>query len=669
MHMKRSSKWGLITLLTVGLVSPLYWQGSQPAPIRKQVSPAPATPAPHVTGAQNDHRTALVQAIRAQKGRGNEAIVSRDIARTAALCVRDCRTMLTMISNELSHAATQAERQRILENHMKQHTQFVSLTYTHDGGKPIQLGTPLNPSLHPQAQAYAKRDEFYVSDLYHKPSRQDPKEQIGMTLAVPVLDTTKVHGALLADVEMGHLMSVIKNQDDEMGTRTQILGANGKNEALPYKTSDTFGGTTTKQVNDKSAQSKVDGTAWSVHSLSLQDRGRKHVQTVQDEVLVRFNRDLSPAEIRTMSTDIGGELVKSTSRHGYVFRSARRSPADMIAYFKQKGALIAEPHTRARKNDDGEGTGSEGSGSEYYDTVRKSDRVVEQPNDTFYSSNQWNLPLIKADKAWQMTTGDPGVVIAVVDTGVDLNHPDLKGKLVAGRNIIAGDDNPQDDNGHGTHCAGIIAARTNNLEGIAGVDWNSKIMPVKAMAADGTGSVADIADGVVWAADHGANVINLSLGDYSDSEYLHEAIKYAYDKGVVVTAAMGNDGSGEASYPAAYPEVIGVSANDENNETATFSNFGAHCSVSAPGVAIPSTYPNSRYVALSGTSMASPHVAGVAGLIKSINKGLKPDDIRKILEKTADDLGPEGKDEYFGSGEINVSKAVQEAKATLNTAK
>ncbi|PWK12846.1 S8 family serine peptidase [Tumebacillus permanentifrigoris] len=654
--MKRSSKWGLITLLTVGLVSPLYWQGSQPAPIRKQVSPAPTPQAtPHVTQTHDAHRAAVVQALRAKKGRGNEAVVARDIASTAALCVRDCRTMLTMISNELSHATTAEERRRILENHMKQHTQFVSLTYTHDGGAPVQLGTPLNPSLHPQAQAYAKRDEFYVSDLYHKPQQKDPQEQIGMTLAVPVLDTTKVHGALTADIEMGHLMSVIKNQDDEMGTRTQILGANGQNEALPYKTSDTFGGTTTKQVSTKSAQSKVDGTAWSVHSLSLQDQGRKHIQTVQDEVLVRFDRDLSPAEIQTMTTDIGGELVKNTARHGYVFRSARKSPADMIAYFKQKGAVIAERHSRARKNDDGESASS--------------DRVVEQPNDTFYSSNQWNLPLIKADKAWQMTTGDPGVIIAVVDTGVDLDHPDLKGKLVAGRNIIAGNDQPQDDNGHGTHCAGIIAARTNNLEGIAGVDWNSKIMPVKAMAADGTGSVADIADGVVWAADHGANVINLSLGDYEDSDYLHEAIKYAYDKGVVVTAAMGNDGSGEPSYPAAYPEVIGVAANDENNETATFSNFGGHCSVSAPGVAIPSTYPNRRYVALSGTSMASPHVAGVAGLVKSINKDLKPDDVRRILEKTADDLGPEGKDEYFGNGEINVSRAVTEAKASLTTSK
>ncbi|MBL0388782.1 peptidase S8 [Tumebacillus sp. ITR2] len=655
--MKRSSKWGLITLLTVGLVAPLYWQGSQPAPIRKSVLPAPTSP--HVTQLpmHGPTRQTLIQSLQAKKSLGNEGVVARDIARTAALCVRDCRTMLTEISNELSHAKSDGDRQRILESHLSHHSQFVALTYKQDGNTPVQLGKPLNPSLYPQAQSFALRDEFYVSDLYHKPSQQDPKEQIGMTLAVPVLGDSKVTGSLTADVEMGHLMGVMKSQDDEMGTRTQILGANGKNEALASKPSESIGGIKTTKPSSKTAQSKVDGTAWSVHVTSLQDRGRKHALTVPDEILVRFNRTLTQAELQQMSTDINGSLVKTTLRNGYIFRSTKKSPADMIAYFKSKGAVIAEPHMHAHKNDEGSSSATKTSGT--------SDRVVEQPNDTFYSSNQWNLPLIKADKAWQLSTGDPDVVIAVVDTGVDLNHPDLQGKLVAGRNIIAGTDQPQDDNGHGTHCAGIIAARTNNLEGIAGVNWNSKIMPVKAMNADGSGSVADIADGIAWAADHGADVINLSLGDYEDSDYLHEAIKYAYEKGIVVTAAMGNDGTGEASYPAAYPEVIGVAANDETNETATFSNYGAHCSVSAPGVSIPSTYPDKRYVALSGTSMASPHVAGVAGLLKSINKNLKPSDIRDILQKTADDLGPEGKDDYYGYGEVNVSRAMQAAKETV----
>jgi subtilisin family serine protease len=269
--------------------------------------------------------------------------------------------------------------------------------------------------------------------------------------------------------------------------------------------------------------------------------------------------------------------------------------------------------------------------------------------------------LIAADKAWQNNTGDPSIITAVVDTGVDLKHPDLQGQLVEGYNVIDPKDLPQDDNGHGTHVAGIIGARTNNFEGIAGVDWRSKIMPVKAMAGDGTGTVVDIADGIVWAADNGANVINLSLGEYNDSDYLHDAIKYAYDKGVVLIAAMGNDGVSDPSYPAAYPEVIGVAANDETTETAEFSNYGEHTSVSAPGVAIPSTYPNRRYVALSGTSMASPHVAGVAALIRSVNPKLSPKEVRKILEQTADDLGDTGKDEYYGYGQINVQKALQAA--------
>ncbi|KEO82000.1 S8 family peptidase [Tumebacillus flagellatus] len=663
--MKRSSKWGLITLLTVGLVAPLYWQGSQPAPLRKSAEPGPAMPKTmHV---QEPNHQAMIQALQAKKNKGNETVVAKDIARTAALCVRDCRTMLTEIANELTHAATDADRQRILRDHLKQHSQFVSIRYHQDGHDPVQLGSPLNPSLYATAHNYAKQDEFYVSDLYHKPGQSDPNEQIGMTLAVPVLGyppggNSRVTGSLTADVEMGHLMSVMKSQDEEMGTRTNIHGANGANEQLYKEPSGAIGGIHTKQATTRSAKAKVDGTAWSVQVTSLQDRGRKHALTVPDEVLVRFQRALTQAEINRYTTDINGSLVKTTLRNGYIFRSSTSTPADMIAYFKKQGAVIAEPHTHARKNDSDL---SDGSTDTPTTTTGTSQRVVEQPNDTFYSSNQWNLPLIKADKAWQTSTGDPNVIIAVVDTGVDLNHPDLQGKLVPGRNILAGTDTPQDDNGHGTHCAGIIAARTNNLEGIAGVNWNSKIMPVKAMNADGSGSVADIADGIYWAADHGADVINLSLGDYEDSDYLHEAIKYAHDKGVVVTAAMGNDGIGQPSYPAAYPEVIGVAANDESNETATFSNYGSHCSVTAPGVSIPSTYPNKRYVALSGTSMASPHVAGVAGLLKSINKNLKPEDIRDILQKTADDLGPAGRDDYYGWGEINVSKAVAAARDTV----
>jgi thermitase len=502
--------------------------------------------------------------------------------------------------------------------------------------------------LQAQAHQFALKDNFYVSDLYKKPQMGDPQAQIGMTLGVPVLDDSHVSGTLTADVEMGHLMSVIQNQDTDMGTSTKLVGMDGHNEMLGKGAAEAKGGIQAQQLNTKSAKARVDGTAWSVHVTSLQDRGVRHTHTVPDEVLVRFKRDLTQAEIDQAIIDTKGLLVRKNSRHAYIFRSYKVPQASLVQYFKKHGAVISEPHTRVVKND-----------------ATDTGPAVDAPNDVFYGTNQWNLTQISADQAWQTTTGSSNVTIAVVDTGVDLAHPDFKGKLVSGMNMLDHSKPPQDDNGHGTHCAGVIAARTNNVEGIAGINWASKIMPVKAMGADGSGSVVDIADGVVWATDHGANVINLSLGEYEKSDYLHEAITYAHGKGVVICAAMGNDGVSKPSYPAAYPEVVAVAADDDTTETASFSNYGPHCSVTAPGVAIPSTYPNRRYVALSGTSMASPHVAGVAGLIKSINPNLSADDVRDIIQKTADDLGPSGKDDYFGYGQINVAKAVQAAQATL----
>jgi len=673
--MNRRSKWGVITALTVGLVTPLFWHDLPPYPAR---APEDA-PGASIAGTgtymdlnQKDNTAGKQQkadtknkkedtknkkadtkkqrtapaVMKTPKGKGNERIVAKDIARSAALCVRDCRTMLTEMSNELAHAKTEQERLQVLQHHMKEHTQFVSLTLRDSNNQPITVGRVLRPDLHTNAHQYAIQDNFYVSDLYMRPMAGDPKEKVGMTLGVPVLSENQVSGTLTADVEMGHLMQVIHQQNDEMDTATALIGVDGQNEVLRDgdDAPEAKGGVRTKQVNPRTAEAKVEGTGWKVRVTSLVNRGNENAHLPR-EVLAVYDRDLSPEEIAKITQDIDGTLVRHNNRHAYIFRGNTDDLGGMIRYFKSSGALIAEPHVRLKQND-----------------IQTSiHAVTEQPNDVFYGSHQWNLPLIAADKAWQATTGDPETITAVVDTGVDLNHPEFSGRLVEGRNMIADNNRPQDDNGHGTHVAGIIGARTNNLEGIAGVDWNSKIMPIKAMAGDGTGTVVDIADGIVWAVDHGADVINLSLGEYNDSDYLHAAIKYAYDKGVVLIAAMGNDGVPDPSYPAAYPEVIGVAANDETTETASFSNYGGHTSISAPGVAIPSTYPDRRYVALSGTSMAAPHVAGVAALIRSVNPKLTPDQVRKILEETADDLGDEGKDEIYGYGQVNVARALKKA--------
>jgi thermitase len=638
--MNRHAKWGVITALTFGLMAPLFWHDAQPFPPKPESGPNPYNRA-------DTARKAQTQSILAKKNRGNEEVVARDIARTAALCVRDCRIMLTEIANELSHLNTSAEKREMLRHHMKLHPQFISMTLTDEHDQTVTVGRALRQDLHQQAHKTVQHDDFYVSDLYTKKDAGDPKERIAMTVGVPVVGDSKVTGSLSADVEMGYLSRVIAEQDKEMGTDTRLLGLDGKNEMLKTTERGPNGGDRTRQVSNKKAESKVEGTAWKVRVTSLQDRGAKHAQVLQNEVIVRFTRDLTEEEIARFSRDISGQLVRKNSRCTYLFRFGV-DPSEAISYFKRNGAVLAEQHIKLHPN------------SAWSQTHRK----IEQPNDMFYGSNQWNLPLISADKAWEVTTGDPKVVIAVVDTGVDYRHPEFKGQLVNGVNILTGTDRAQDDNGHGTHVAGVIAARTNNLEGIAGIDWAGKIMPVKAMDAEGSGSVLDIADGIIWAVDHGANVINLSLGEYAGSEYLHEAIRYAYNKGAVLVAAMGNDGISDPSYPAAYPEVIAVAANDENNETADFSNYGNHTSVSAPGVSIPSTYPNNRYAALSGTSMATPHVAGVAALIRSINPKLTPEEVRKIIETTADDLGPAGFDEYYGHGQINVARALEAAAAS-----
>ncbi|MCM3125427.1 MULTISPECIES: S8 family peptidase [unclassified Mesobacillus] len=259
------------------------------------------------------------------------------------------------------------------------------------------------------------------------------------------------------------------------------------------------------------------------------------------------------------------------------------------------------------------------------------------------------------------TTGDEHIIIAVIDTGVDLDHPDLSRRLTNGYNVLENNDFPDDDNGHGTHVSGIIASETNNQEGIAGITWYNKIMPIKAMGAEGYGTTFDIAKGIIWAVDHGANVINMSLGNYQPSSLLKEAIDYAYNKNVVMISAAGNENTMQPSYPAAYPEVLSVSAVDNTGRRASFSNYGDYIDVSAPGVQITSTYFNQQYAALSGTSMASPHVAGLAGLLLSANPNLTNREVIDIIKNSAYDLGIPGNDSDFGNGLIDVKNALEAA--------
>jgi subtilisin family serine protease len=277
---------------------------------------------------------------------------------------------------------------------------------------------------------------------------------------------------------------------------------------------------------------------------------------------------------------------------------------------------------------------------------------------------QYALDTVNANEAWGLTMGKSDVTIAIVDSGVDLEHPDLKAKLIKPKSTV--DASAKDDMGHGTHVAGIAAALTNNNEGIAGLAANAKIMPVRVLGGPSGGSAATVAEGVIYAADNGADVINMSLGFYDKPDVLEKAVQYALKKNVVIVATMGNNNIERKRYPAAFDGVIAVGSTDESDKKSTFSNFGDWISVSAPGSNIMSTFPTypvqingtKTYASLSGTSMAAPLVAGLAGLIRSQHANMAPAQVKALLEKTSVDLGTKGFDKNFGHGRIDAFKAV-----------
>ncbi|MDB5100225.1 MAG: peptidase [Cyanobacteria bacterium RYN_339] len=280
-------------------------------------------------------------------------------------------------------------------------------------------------------------------------------------------------------------------------------------------------------------------------------------------------------------------------------------------------------------------------------------------------STQWGLDKVHAPQAWQVTRGSADVVVAVLDTGVDLEHPDLRANLVPGITYWPEQGAPMDYHGHGTHVAGIIAAKLGNTEGGAGVAPGCKIMPIKVMGPKGPeGKVEFVAAGLVWAADHGAKIANMSLGDEGTSTLLRDAVAYALSKDVVIVAASGNfdpekhSTTNTLDYPAGYPGVMAVGATDSDDQLADFSFWGSWLSVVAPGVEIYSTVPGNAYRGEDGTSMASPFVAGVAALVRSRFPRLSGVEVKRRIENTAKDLGNPGADDHFGHGRIDAAAAV-----------
>ena len=313
--------------------------------------------------------------------------------------------------------------------------------------------------------------------------------------------------------------------------------------------------------------------------------------------------------------------------------------------------------------------------------------VAVTPNDRFFedqyalSNTGQQIPVpgsptgkanadISATSAWEETKGDESIVIAVIDTGVDLNHPDLKNKILnPGRDFVNDDFDATDDHGHGTFVAAIAAAETNNDEGIAGVAWNCSILPVKALGDDGDGYYSDVIEAIIWASENGAHIINLSLGGGSPDTDLEEALRLAVQGGAVVVAAAGNDDGASVLYPAKYDQyVLAVAATDYNDIRPEWSNFGPEIDVAAPGESIISAVPtwyfgtgSLPYGIGGGTSYSCPHVAGLAALILGLKPWLSPQDIMKVIRYTADDINASeypGQDDYVGYGRINMATAL-----------
>lgn len=298
-------------------------------------------------------------------------------------------------------------------------------------------------------------------------------------------------------------------------------------------------------------------------------------------------------------------------------------------------------------------------GSRLVESLQPNQKVkaAKTPNDPLFS-NQKYLKQIRAEAAWDVATSND-MIIAVVDTGVDMTHPDLAGHLVQGVNLVSPGSDPVDDNGHGTNVAGIIAASGSNDKGTAGLLWNARIMPIKALEADGNGDEDKLGEGIRYAVSHGAKIVVLSLGLNKYSSYMEKVVQEAEAAGVLLVAASGNEGDA-VKYPAAYDTVLAVGGVTADNRPEPLSNTGPELDLVAPWVVF-TTVSGGGYDYRDGTSMAAPQVAGAAALAWSVRPNLTPGELRSLLRQTAQDLGTPGWDSQTGYGMLRVDRAVTEA--------
>ncbi|PGW57460.1 S8 family peptidase [Bacillus thuringiensis] len=360
--------------------------------------------------------------------------------------------------------------------------------------------------------------------------------------------------------------------------------------------------------------------------------------TKEDEkIIVKFNTEVSTKEKNNLYQQKNAKVISRNTQIGFdVIQVQDQSVQQALQeYRKLPGVDYVEPS--------------------------KGYQAVWTPNDYYYSSNQnASLQKMQIPKAWDITRGSTDIVVAVVDSGVQSTHPDLKGKIISGYDYVRNNTDPsKDELGHGTHIAGTIAAVTDNGIGIAGIAPNVKVLSVRVLDRNGYSYNDVIANGITYAADHGAKVINLSIAMEEPSQVLEDAVNYAWNKGTVLIAGAGNSSTSKPYYPAAYSKVISVAATNSNDVKWERSNYGMSVDIAAPGVDIMSTVPTNwdpenPYSTKSGTSMATANVSGVAALLAS--QGLSNIQIRETIEKSADKIPGTG--EYWKYGRVNAYKAL-----------
>ena len=371
-----------------------------------------------------------------------------------------------------------------------------------------------------------------------------------------------------------------------------------------------------------------------VNDSNLKDIGLNQIYPNIDgqRIIVKFRKNTSASAKAKALNKYNDKKAKKIASDSYIVEASEAVPAEsLLELYEQIDTIeYAEPDYKAV--------------------------MSSIPNDPYYSNQAATLQAMHVVDAWDITKGDPNVVVAVLDTGVDFGHPDLFGQLLSGYDYVNLDSDPSDDNGHGTMCSGIIAACIDNATGISGA-VDCSVLPVKVLDAEGSGYVSDIVQGITYAVAHGANIISMSFGTTNYSQSLQDALNEAHKAGVILVAASGNSNS-SVNYPGANANVIAVGAVTSSLVRASYSCYGSDLDLVAVGSNVISTcYDNgeSSYAQGSGTSFAAPYVSALAAILLSIDPGLSPDEVENIMKDTATDLGDPGCDDYYGHGCVDYS--------------